>query len=259
MNNRSYITIILYVLIFLRATGLWAQEQYYSEEYTSPRKDTLHYYSDGELHPRIATKPLREKYTGDDYKYEYQFKGETTSLWERFKKWIIGLLRKWFELDSVKEANKYFDRLIKFIYVIIFSVVMYFIIRTYYRNEGVVFIGRNDQALDIYHREIIDDIHSNDYQELINRAESEKDYRNAVRFAFLQILKQLSGLEIIDWGPYKTNSDYSREIQSADLRKEFNSLAYIYDYYWYGKFPLNKVNYISIKELFERFRKHLAT
>jgi len=66
----------------------------------------------------------------------------------------------------------------------------------------------------------------------------------------LWLLKSLSDRTIIDWDIEKTNTDYLSEIKSAEFKKEFEFLSYIYDYCWYGEFELNEEDFAKAENHF---------
>ena len=49
-----------------------------------------------------------------------------------------------------------------------------------------------------------DTIYGVDFEREIARAMERKDYREAMRFTYLQTLKMLSDHQLIDWQPFKT-------------------------------------------------------
>ena len=56
---------------------------------------------------------------------------------------------------------------------------------------------------------------------LISEAESNNNYRLAIRYYYLWLLKGLSEKEIIDYDPEKTNSDYQYEIKTPEISEQF--------------------------------------
>jgi len=91
---------------------------------------------------------------------------------------------------------------------------------------------------------------------LINDAEAKKNYNLATRYLFLQMLKNMADEEIINFSPEKTNLDYLNEIPSKDKR-QFSFLIRNYEYVWYGKFSIDKIKYLELKEKFISFNSKL--
>jgi hypothetical protein len=66
----------------------------------------------------------------------------------------------------------------------------------------------------------------------------------------LQLLKQLSDSQLIDWQPDKTNQTYLRELatQRPNLRAPFAELTRQFEYVWYGELPLQRPLYADVRE-----------
>ncbi len=75
-----------------------------------------------------------------------------------------------------------------------------------------------------------------DLNGLADKALQEGDLRLCIRYHYLYILKELNEAAFISWHKDKTNRDYLHEIQSADIRSQFQIQTLIFDYVWYGKF-----------------------
>ena len=81
------------------------------------------------------------------------------------------------------------------------------------------------------------------FKTLINKALEKNNYRLAIRYHYLQVLKHLSKKGQIEWDTEKTNYDYYREIKDEKTREEFQYISYIYDYCWYGEFEISNEDY----------------
>ena len=80
------------------------------------------------------------------------------------------------------------------------------------------------------------------------------DYRSAVRYQFLFILKKLSDKKLINWNPEKTNKDYAAELKAPHLKNDFSNLSYIFDYVWYGEFSIEEQSYQKFKNKYQAFK-----
>jgi len=94
-----------------------------------------------------------------------------------------------------------------------------------------------------------------EYNALIRKAESDKDYNLAIRYLYLQTLKKLSDNEVILFAPDKTNNKYTEELAGKSYQKEFASLTHNYEYVWYGKFSIALNRYEKLKEQFILFNR----
>nr|WP_246865797.1 DUF4129 domain-containing protein [Croceivirga thetidis] len=94
-----------------------------------------------------------------------------------------------------------------------------------------------------------------DFDSLLKDALKNKDYRLAVRYHFLKLLKRLSQKELIEWHFEKTNSEYHQEIQEPKLQSGFKELAYLYDYVWYGEQPITESLFSRAANQFEKMNQ----
>lgn len=104
---------------------------------------------------------------------------------------------------------------------------------------------------------ISDDIFDISYQKEINKAVTSGNYRLGVRLMFLQLLKNLSEKNIIEYTQDKTNLDYLLQLHQSSYYKDFFRLTRNYEYAWYGQFDINKEAFSSIKNDFEIFNRRL--
>lgn len=92
-----------------------------------------------------------------------------------------------------------------------------------------------------------------DYLQLVRNAETEKDYRLAVRYLYLQALQKLSASGLIKYAADKTNHQYVRELYGKPMKDEFASLTLHYEYVWYGAFEIGEIIYPQLKKRFIQF------
>jgi len=101
----------------------------------------------------------------------------------------------------------------------------------------------------------VNNIEETDLQALITSAEDQGDFRLAVRYQYLMVLKTLSVKNAIKYEDDKTDSDYLNEIGLKPYSSSFAKTAYLYNYVWYGEFLLNQQQYGKAKNSFETFLK----
>lgn len=85
---------------------------------------------------------------------------------------------------------------------------------------------------------------------LIEDALNNKQYRLAIRYHYLFVLKQLTDAEQIDYEFDKTNTDYLNEITNKNLKNGFTNITRIYDFIWYGNFSITQKDYVRAKAQF---------
>lgn len=102
------------------------------------------------------------------------------------------------------------------------------------------------------------EIQNLDMASLIARAEDEHNYRLAIRYYNLWTLQSLDRDEFIALEEDKTNSDYYWELSRDDLRQGFGYISYLYNYIWYGEFPLNQMEYEKARSSFSKFMSQIS-
>jgi ATP-dependent Lon protease len=198
------------------------------------------------------SKNLKEKYTDEAFIYNYKFDPNNLSVWEKFKHWITQKFKDWFNIVDEKKASKFTGFFFRTLYVIVFLAVLLFIIKAILNDEGNWVFGRSNKKLDINAKVLKEELLETNFKELIQNALENKDYRLAIRYYYLSVLKALTKKEIIEWDNEKTNYDYLKEIKDNKLREQFEYISYIYDYCWYGEFQLDEKSFLKAEQKFNQ-------
>ncbi|MEI9909031.1 MAG: hypothetical protein WDO71_04805 [Bacteroidota bacterium] len=98
-----------------------------------------------------------------------------------------------------------------------------------------------------------DNIFEINYQKEIDRAVSKGNYRFAVRLMFLQLLKNLSDKQVIQYRQDSTNFDYLLQLHPTRHYQDFFRLTRNYEYSWYGQFDIDPDTFSLIRKDFENF------
>ena len=194
---------------------------------------------------------LTDKYSGNDYIYERTV--EQSGWWTRFKQWLSDLFQKLFNLSGDGQASSFTEVALKIFYVVVFLLVVYFIFRAIINKEGTWVFGKSSEKNIVPVTDIENNIHVADFKSLIEIAESEKNYRLAVRYYYLWLLRSLTNAQLIDYDVEKTDSDYLYELQSKTNRDQFSYTSYLYNYIWYGEFDVNTQQFDKAKHAFTTF------
>jgi len=194
---------------------------------------------------------LKDKYSGNDFIYERTI--NNSGWWTRFKQWLSDFIKNIFDINSDAKASDVTDIAIKVFYVVIFILVVFFIVKAIINKEGKWVFGKSSDKSIIPVTDIESNIYEADFKSLIASAERDKNYRLAVRYYYLLLLKNLSQAGIIEYDVEKTNSDYHYEINSEALKKEFSYTSYLYNYIWYGEFDIDNNQFQKAKTAFNQF------
>jgi hypothetical protein len=119
------------------------------------------------------------------------------------------------------------------------------------RNSHVLFPSRKQGAAEQVQAVDVEDVKEADYHDHLARALQEGNYALAIRYQFLQYLKQLQQAKLIDWHREKTNFDYFLEVPQG-MRPNFGKLIRIYEYVHYGHFHATEDLYRQMAAMAER-------
>jgi hypothetical protein len=198
---------------------------------------------------------LKEIYEGNEFIYERTV--DNSGIWTRFKQWLSDFFKNLFDINSDAKAADITDIILKVFYVVIFLLVVFFIVKAIINKEGSWIFGKSSDKTIIPVTDIENNIYETDFKSLIIEAEKEDNYRLAIRYYHLWLLKSLSEAEIIDYDVEKTNSDYYLEIENKDTKEEFSYTSYLYNYIWYGEFDIDNAQFEKAKKAFTQFLRTL--
>lgn len=96
----------------------------------------------------------------------------------------------------------------------------------------------------------VDDIFTANLQEAAAAAAAKGDFRLAIRFDYLHLLKVFSQNCLIRYRVGATNSEYLTTLHAHPCYKDFLHATRSYEYTWYGKIPVSRLQYESIHNHF---------
>lgn len=225
-----------------------------ADEYVEPeiiplellQKDTLF------LEQKKFSSNYKEKYTSTEFIYSYERLSEKT-WWDRLKEFVQDLLR--INTNPSLDTVSFIEKVMKISAYIIILVLLALLIRyIIVKDIRWIFRKKPKELVEVYDLE--QDIHEVDFDKLIKDAVEREQYRSAVRYHFLRMLKIMSEKQIIKWNPDKTNHEYTHEISSDKLKQEFDYLAYVYENIWYGEFDIDQAGFEKIRQKFNQTIQH---
>ena len=206
-------------------------------------------YDSSEVAVRTPPDDALASYRADpDYAYDRD-EPEGESWWDRFKAWL------WETIFSniFSEEMTPFWRLV--LYVVIGLGLLFAILRLLQMDARGLIAGRKARRLDF--AELEENLDHLDFDRLIAEAIAAQDYRRAVRLVYLQALRQLADRELIHWTRDKTNHDYLDELNTSALHGPLADLTYVFEYVWYGDFPVDAGSFAWVQKAYGRFTEHL--
>lgn len=192
-----------------------------------------------------------------DFDYEV-VKNTAPDWWIAFKNWMSNVLIRFFEwLFGVEKAAGALNVFLKILPYILLGILVFILIKFFINvNARAISHNRNNQALVTFSEEE-HIIKNEDIQKLIQQALEAKNYRLAVRYYYLYILRLMNEKELIVWEQQKTNTDYNSELQKTDLKKPFAQITRLYEYVWYGDFPIDEGKFLKAEANFLSLQKVL--
>lgn len=207
------------------------------------------YQTDNEIYSKNFAENFQNKYQSSDF--DYTANKPKKSYWQQlmdkldaFLDWLLGT-------SAVKDVNKVTYWGFRILSVLVIGAVIYFIIRLFLMKDGNWVFSKSAANMGVQIGDLEENIHELDFPSLIAKYESENQYRVAVRYWFLYLLKTMVDKELIEWDPEKTNRDYVNLLQGKRYQKSFKKLAYVFDNVWYGKRELNTEKYEFHKKEFQ--------
>lgn len=145
------------------------------------------------------------------------------------------------------------------IWVLIIGAVIFLIFQLLKINFKGLLKKKSDKAKVVKETDIPveEDITKMQFEDLLQQAVDAGRFRVAVRLLYLRALRQLTDQGLITWKQEKTNHDYLREIADKRLRPGFSDVTLIFEYIWYGEFPVNKDDFNLARASFIQFEQSL--
>ncbi len=193
---------------------------------------------------------FKDNYIGDDFNYSINDTGGINlmqRILRKFFNWMGDLFG--FDIDFID-----YKTLEYIVYGLLGLIVLYLLIKFLLQNSVSSVFKTDDKTIAgfSYVEENIEQI---DFDKLISNALKVTNYRLATRYLYLKSLKSLANKKTIEWHFDKTNSDYLNEIKDSKLKGLFKRVSYIYDYVWYGEFPIDEVSFNKNKDDFNQLIK----
>jgi hypothetical protein len=98
-----------------------------------------------------------------------------------------------------------------------------------------------------------ENIHEINFEQAIEEAIYQRNFRLGVRLLYLQTLKQLADSGQIAYRPEKTNRQYVYELINRPYQSDFERLTRQFEFVWYGDFPIDENQFTQIKNAFSAF------
>lgn len=222
-------------------------EDYYGNNndtlYFLLKTDTTSIYDSSIFNWRAVPDSITEHLKNDDA-FWYANKDLHEKKKERSESWVDRFFYKLFKLF----ANEVFRQIMWIIIIGCFiAAVAWFLAK----NKMNVWSSSKGPA--IVREKLdgeVDDIFTTDLKAEILKAEQKQNYRLAIRFHYLHLLKLLSHHSIIKYTHDATNMEYLTQLYGQPFYKDFFKVTRDYEYAWYGETEVNNEQYKNVVEEF---------
>ena len=190
--------------------------------------------------------------------FDYINAEEKDNWWTRFKKWInakYNQLISW--LFGSYEPNGLMAFIISIIPFILILILLSLVAWLFSRLNPGGRMLQTPRTSEVFLTEEEELVKSQDLPALIKEAVLNGEFRLAVRYYYLNELRKLDELHLIDYEYQKTNKDYSEEIKDEGIRKHFYEITKLYEFIWYGSFQVSETDYRLVEKGFLRMEKVL--
>ena len=234
---------LLYFILFLSfSVGVYSQS-----DALSVKVDSCNV-----VQKKFDAKALNKYKSDKDFDYSENNIVKDPTLIERLFNWLSRQLLRFLEwIFGVKYAKGIFGNILMVTPYIIVGVLMFLLIKFFLKvnSNSIISSASNKSVVAITEDEEL--IRSKDLLKLIQQAIDQKNYRLAIRFYYLNTIKQLEDKELISWEQQKTNEDYIKEISKESIKLAFIDLTRLYDFVWYGNFEINEKKFERVITTFK--------
>jgi len=192
---------------------------------------------------KLSEQALNKYLSDKEFDYSRELAQKPVSWWDRFLNWLQDLIYKLF--DFTMESGQ-----LKTIIILgVLALIVYLLLKT---ELYTLFVANRKRAKIDFKTEQ-EDIHKADLELLINQSIENKEFRKAIRYLFLKVLKELDAKEWITWKISKTNYEYLSELKKHHAQSDFKNLSIIYEYIWYGDFIINDEQFEQLHILYKNY------
>ena len=190
---------------------------------------------------RVFRSDLKEKYKGKDFVYNDDLKDP-----EHTNPTPIS--------NETTNAFNSLGAFLSFIFPFILGIVIVIIILKIVLGSDASFWNFKSTKAKVADKLIHEedkDIHETDFDKLLEKAIVENNFRLATRYYYLALLKKLSEIKTITYDKDKTNTEYLFEIENKKIRDQFSEVLYLYNYVWYGEFPIDIHGFKTVEKKYK--------
>ncbi len=231
----------------------------------SQEQDSLSVSEEIQIDKTKDLKPLsfnREKIEElkQDEAFNYLQAQEKESWWSRFKSWVNAKLNdflSWMFGDySPGGIVAIIISVLPFLLLLGFFALVIWLFSRLNPGRKILKSPANSEVFISEEEELIK---GEDLPQLMKEAVKNGNFRLAVRYYYLNELRKMDELKIIDYQYQKTNHEYFGEIEDQALKTEFILITRFYEFIWYGSFKVSEEDFRIAEKEFQKIEHTLQT
>lgn len=190
--------------------------------------------------------------------FDYSREDVQINWWQAIKEWFVHIWWSFWEsiFGSITPGGwpSVFIQVVKYVLIIGFiGLLVWLFIKL---NPGQMLL-KPQESPDVLLTDEEKIMKSKALPKMIAEARENKNYRLAIRYCYLLLLKQLTDKNLIHYQFQKTNQAYLLELKSTELFHHFEHLTQVYDFIWYGDFVPTENQYQTVADEFGQIQNLL--
>ncbi len=252
--NKTFHTLLVSVFVLLSIEGIAQEKQLatdttetFSIEYTPPNYP----YDSTLVEPRSFDQSKLDALTASSDFVYIQEDAQTYSIWDQILRWLAEMIAALFFSEGNGKGIRYF------IYGVA-TITFCYVLMKLMGIETAQLLYRRGKVSKLEAKVLIEDLEGIDFSQAIQDAVQKQDYRSAVRFLYLFMLKKMDEKELIEWKENKTNHELELELKQPKLKKDFEKATYLFERIYYGAFQVKQQQYEQAKTTFGDIDQKMA-
>lgn len=152
------------------------------------------------------------------------------SFFDKVMKWLNDTINSFFSDEGAAPYIRY---------SIIAALIVFVVLQLMNVKARRLFFKNQSREKALFTEEEID-LQQADFDSMIKAEIAKANYREAIRFLYLKMLKLLSNRNYIELLSRKTNSDFMKELEGNAYAFDFLKLSRIFEFVWYGNFLIKE-------------------
>lgn len=189
--------------------------------------------------------------------YEKEKSDGSLGWWDRFWTWVWHLIENLFHQEKETKSSS-IPIILKYLLLVLVIIGLVFLVIKLMGDDLANILSKKPAQVNLPYSESLENIHEITFEEEIEKALKQRNYKVAVRLLYLRSLKQLNDAKLIHWQIEKTNSTYLEELTNEEHKQFFSVLTQQFEYVWYGDFSVDHHAFERIRNLFHDFKKTIS-